>query len=66
MQTASTQDLPDSELQRTYTWRSDEETMVNAIMGAAWHNQMSRRSGLRTTLSTIMGRMLFRGRRDPR
>ena len=66
MQTANTQDLPDRELPRTYTWRPDEEALVNAIIGAAWHNQMSRRSGLGSILSSILRGMLFRGRRDPR
>ena len=64
MQTANTQDLPDAELQRTYTWASDEEAMVNAIIGAAWHNQMSMRTGLRPNLARIMRGLVFRGRRD--
>ena len=64
MQTANTQDRPDGELQRSYAWGPDETAMVNAIIGAAWDNQMSLRSGLRHTLSRLLRGMLFRGRRD--
>ena len=62
MQTANARELPDR--QSNYTWRPGEEALVNAIIGAAWHNQMSQRSGLRPTLSRVLSRMLFRGRRD--
>ncbi len=64
MQTANTQDLPNGELQRTYIWGPDEEAIVYAIIGAGWYNQMSQRSGLRSTLARILRRMLFRDRPD--
>lgn len=65
MQTANTRDRPDGEIQRSYAWGPDETAMVNAIIGAAWVNQMSLRSGIRHTLSKVLRRMIFRGgRRD--
>ena len=64
MQTASTQDHIEGELQRSYAWGPDETALVNAIIGAAWVNHMSLRSGLRHTLSRLLSGMLFRGRRE--
>ena len=61
MQTANTQDRPDGELQRSYAWGPDETAMVNAIIGAAWDNQMSLRSGLRHTLSQAPARDAIQG-----
>ena len=45
MQTASAQERPDGDLQGRYAWGPDETAMVNAIIGAARDNQMSRHSG---------------------
>jgi hypothetical protein len=64
MQTMNTQDRPEIELQSSYAWGPDETAMVNAIIGAAWVNQMSLRSGLRHRLSGVVRRMLFKGQRD--
>ena len=64
MQSASAQERPDGELQRRYAWGPDETAMVNAIIGAAWVNQLSLRSGFRHTLSRVVRGMLFRRRRN--
>jgi hypothetical protein len=64
MQTASAQERPDGDLQGRYAWGPDETAMVNAIIGAAWVNQLSLRSGFRHTLSRVVRGMLFRRRRD--
>ena len=63
MQTVSTRDLSERDLARTYAWRPGEAEMVNAIIGAAWHNQIEMRSSFMPNLSRIFRRATFRGER---
>ena len=65
MQTANTQDLPNGDFHKTYAWGPGEAEMVNAIIGAAWRNQMDMRSGFRPALSRIIRRITFRDERVP-
>ena len=66
MQTANTRELSEGELRRQYGWASDEEAMVNEIIGTVWHNQMDGRSRLRSAMGRTLNVLIFRGRRNRR
>lgn len=63
MQTISTRDISERDLHRNYNWGPGEAEMVNAIIGAAWHNQIEIRSSFRPNLSRIFRRATLRGER---
>jgi hypothetical protein len=45
------------------TWKSDEEALVNALVGAAWRNEMDQRSWLRSSMSVIWRKVAHKNRR---
>ncbi len=49
---------------RRDTWKSDEEALVNALVGAAWRNEMDQRSWLRSSMAAIMRKVIHKDRRD--
>ncbi|MDP6420386.1 MAG: hypothetical protein FI707_07125 [SAR202 cluster bacterium] len=48
---------------RRDTWKSDEEALVNALVGAAWRNEMDQRSWLRSSMSVIWRKVALKNRR---
>ncbi len=65
MRTTEMRNVLVSDGSRRNAWRSDEEALVNALAGAAWRNEMDRRSWLKSSMSTILRKVALRNRRGP-
>jgi hypothetical protein len=64
MQVGQTQEVDLVVGREPYAWRSDEEDMVNALIGAAWRHHVSRRTRLKLfmlNLLTGVGALVRRG-----
>ena len=57
MQRARSSNLRSNRGVRPQIWRTEEEDMVNALVGAVWLHHMSRRARVRAFLFVLLGKV---------